>query len=218
MSFTGTKKSDDQHLRADGCHAVQFFDVLVVKPDTSVRRPTPDLARVVCAVNSVVCPTQVHRVGSQGVVRPGTNIVRPLGIPFLHRGGWTPLGSFDLAHNFGASTTGQIFADRNAGRIQLVGIRGRIPKVQRPRRQIDKDCTLTRVVEIRLPVQRTKARRVPAHRLRHLIAIFHFVLRESRNCRHGCCPSQETPAVQVQEWGARQFCLQCWLYFARHAT
>ena len=52
----GGTGSDQHHLSADLGKLEQLGDVLVVKTDAAVRRLSPDLARVMGAVDAVVLP------------------------------------------------------------------------------------------------------------------------------------------------------------------
>ena len=47
------------NLRPDLCEVEQFGDLLIVKPDASVRRLATDLARVVCSMDAVVLPAKI---------------------------------------------------------------------------------------------------------------------------------------------------------------
>ena len=55
------QRLDQQDLSADFCQLEQLHDLLVVQSDAAVRRPPPDLARVVGPVDTVGGPGQVQR-------------------------------------------------------------------------------------------------------------------------------------------------------------
>jgi len=64
--------SNKQHLCSNSCHAKQQFDVRIIKPNTAVRRHPANFARVVGAVDPVVLPRQVKRVGAKRIFWPRT--------------------------------------------------------------------------------------------------------------------------------------------------
>src|SRR6056297_3641950 len=65
-------RSDHEHLGAHVGEFVKLEDMLVVEPDAAVRRPAPDLPRVVGAVDAVIRPAQMHGAHAERVVRART--------------------------------------------------------------------------------------------------------------------------------------------------
>ena len=65
------KLLDQQNLRADLGEIVKFGDMFVIEADTAVGRATPDLARVVGAMDAVIGPGQVQRPDAERVVGAG---------------------------------------------------------------------------------------------------------------------------------------------------
>ena len=150
-------QSDDKHLRADIRQREQFSDVLVVEPDTAIRRPTPDLTRVVRSVNAVIRPAQIQRVCAKWVIRAGADEIGPLRIALLHCGRRAPGRAFHFLRDTSPSTPGQILRQGNAGRLKLVGRPVGTPVVQSPGRKIDKNGTPAGTVEIGLPIESAEA-------------------------------------------------------------
>ena len=75
---------NQQHLTAVLDQGEQLFDVLVIKPDAAIRRPPPDLAGVMGAVDPIVGPAQVKRMGPQRIFRARTDEIGPFGVALLH--------------------------------------------------------------------------------------------------------------------------------------
>ncbi|MPL60852.1 hypothetical protein SDC9_06414 [bioreactor metagenome] len=158
------RRGSDQHdLGADLGQAVEFLDVLVVKTDAAVRRLAPDLAGVVGAVDAVILPAEIERMGAKRIVRARGHEIRPVGVALLHRGGGRPGRALDLADHLGAAAAGQLIRDRNRGRVELVDRLVRGPEVQTPRDRVDEDGAVRGVAEIVVPVELAEARDVAAH-------------------------------------------------------
>ena len=128
--------------------------MFIIESDTTVRRPTPDLACVVGSVDTIILPAKVQRMGAKRVIRTGRNVLWPLRIAFEHVWCRPPVGPFDHANNRSPATPREVFGQRNAGRVKLVGQPVLAPEMQRPRSDIDKNGAVSQVAEVRLPFER----------------------------------------------------------------
>ena len=144
--------SNQQHLGAHLGHRKQFGDVLIIKPDTAVRRLAANLARVVRAVDAVILPAEVQGMCAQRIVGTRRNIGRPFRVPLAHVRGRAPIGSVHLAHYAGTTTARQILGQRHARREQTIGDPVLVPVMQRPRGDIHKDRPIVQIAEVRLPL------------------------------------------------------------------
>jgi len=104
--------SDDTDLRPDGGNLVQGLDHVVVKTDAPVRALPPDLARIMCAVDQIGRPAEVHRVGPKRIVRPRRHVFQ-VRIAFDHAGGRRPVRANTFAHDTCVAAFGQLVAARD---------------------------------------------------------------------------------------------------------
>src|SRR6056297_768424 len=192
--------SNKQHLSTDFGQSEEFRDMLIVEPDAPIRRPPSALARVVRAVNAVIGPAWVERMGAERSGRAWADLGRPFGVTLEHRRGGAPARAFDLAHDRGAAPAREILGQWHGRGVQLVHTLILAPIVDRAGVDIYEDRPVAQIRKIRLPIQRAEGRDIAAHGSGDVSFVFDGIrtihtLRDRRRANHSAASSQKGPTV-----------------------
>lgn len=155
--------SNKQHLRADLAEIEQFFDVFIEQADAAIGRTAANFARVVGAVDAIVFPCEVHRVGPKRVVWAWGHVFGPFWVAFQHVWRRAPIWANAQARDFGAACSCQLWAFWNRCWVEFVDGLVFGPEVQRTAEGVHEDHTVSGVRKVRTPIFVCEPRNVAFH-------------------------------------------------------
>src|SRR6056297_1493710 len=152
------------------------------------------------AVDTIIRPAQVKRLGAERIVGPRRHIGGPFGVALEHRRRRPPAWSLDLAHDARATTARQVLAQRHGGRIELVGPTVFAPEMHGAGIGIAEDRTVLERREIGLPIEHPEGGNIAPHGFRYFALDLHRAiaidtLSERRGTYHGRAARKECAAL-----------------------